>query len=94
MDVKELFYELNLKNRPKISTFDNTYGYKKILIEQSISLDASCEHHFLSITGYAHVGYIPKEKVIGLSNINRLVAYYAHRTQVQDLKKIKQETNF
>ncbi|MFT6138291.1 MAG: GTP cyclohydrolase I [Salibacteraceae bacterium] len=84
MYVQELFYGLNPDNRPKLSTFENKYGYQKMLIEQDISLDSSCEHHFLPITGFAHVAYIPKDKVIGLSKINRLVNYYAHRPQVQE----------
>jgi len=84
MYVKELFYGLNPKNKPKLSVFDNKYGYRKMLVEQNITINSSCEHHFLPITGYAHVGYIPKDKVIGLSKINRLVDYYAHRPQVQE----------
>ncbi|MDC2982112.1 GTP cyclohydrolase I FolE [Bacteroidota bacterium] len=84
MYVKELFYGLNPKNRPKLSTFENKYGYNKMLIEQNINIDSSCEHHFLPIVGQAHIGYIPNEKVIGLSKINRLVDYYAHRPQVQE----------
>ncbi len=84
MYVKELFYGLNPDNRPKISTFANKYGYQKMLVEQDITIDSSCEHHFLPITGHAHVGYIPKHKVVGLSKINRLVDYYAHRPQVQE----------
>ena len=84
MYVKELFYGLNPKNKPKLSTFKNKYGYKKMLVEQSITIDSSCEHHFLPITGHAHIAYIPKNKVIGLSKINRLVDYYAHRPQVQE----------
>ena len=55
-----------------------------MLIEQNITIDSSCEHHFLPITGNAHVGYVPKDKVVGLSKINRLVDYYAHRPQVQE----------
>jgi len=84
MYIKELFYGLNPNNRPKISTFPNTYGYQNILVEQDINIDSSCEHHFLPIIGKAHVGYIPEHKVIGLSKINRLVDYYAHRPQVQE----------
>ena len=84
MYVKELFYGLNPANKPKISVFENKYGYQKMLVEQNITIDSSCEHHFLPITGYAHVGYIPKDKVVGLSKINRLVDYYAHRPQVQE----------
>jgi len=84
MYVTELFYGLNPSNKPKPSTFPNKYGYKKMLIEHDITIDSSCEHHFLPITGHAHIGYIPNEKVIGLSKINRLVDYYSHRPQVQE----------
>lgn len=84
MYVKELFYGLNPANKPKLSTFENKYNYKKMLIEQNITLDSSCEHHFLPITGFAHVAYIPEDRVIGLSKLNRLVDYYAHRPQVQE----------
>ena len=84
MYVKELFYGLNPANKPRLSTFENKYGYKKMLVEQNITIDSSCEHHFLPIIGHAHVGYIPTKKVIGLSKINRLVDYYAHRPQVQE----------
>ena len=55
-----------------------------MLVEQDITIDSACEHHFLPITGVAHVAYIPKDRVIGLSKINRLVNYYAHRPQVQE----------
>ncbi|WP_179319410.1 GTP cyclohydrolase I FolE [Winogradskyella helgolandensis] len=84
MYVKELFYGLNPENKPKLSTFDNKYGYKKMLVEQNITIDSACEHHFLPIVGHANVAYIPKDKVIGLSKINRLVDYYARRPQVQE----------
>ena len=84
MYVKELFYGLNPANKPKLSVFENKYGYSKLLVEQNITIDSSCEHHFLPITGHAHIGYVPKNKVIGLSKINRLVDYYAHRPQVQE----------
>jgi GTP cyclohydrolase I len=84
MYVKELFYGLNPANKPKLSIFENKYGYKKMLIEQNITVDSACEHHFLPIIGHASVAYIPKDKVIGLSKINRLVDYYARRPQVQE----------
>jgi len=84
MYVKELFYGLNPENKPKLSTFENKYSYQKMLIEQNITIDSACEHHFLPIVGFANVAYIPKDKVIGLSKINRLVDYYARRPQVQE----------
>ena len=101
MYVKELFYGLDPSKKPKISTFNNKYGYKKMLIEQNITIDSACEHHFLPIVGHAHIAYVPNKKVIGLSKINRLVDYYSHRPQVQErlclqiLKDLQQslETN-
>ncbi len=84
MYVKELFYGLNPENKPKLSSFENKYGYGKMLVESNITIDSACEHHFLPITGFAHVAYIPNERVIGLSKINRLVDYYSHRPQVQE----------
>lgn len=84
MYVKELFYGLNPENRPRVSTFENKYEFQKILVEQNITIDSACEHHFLPIVGTAHIGYIPKDRVVGLSKINRLVDYYAHRPQVQE----------
>ncbi len=84
MYVKEIFAGLDPKNRPNISVFDNKYGYGKMLIEKNITLRSSCEHHFLPITGIAHVGYISSGKVIGLSKLNRIVDYYGRRPQVQE----------
>lgn len=84
MYIKELFYGLNPINKPNLSTFDNRYGYNKLLVEKNIRVDSACEHHFLPIVGKAHIGYLAKNKVIGLSKINRIVDYYAHRPQVQE----------
>lgn len=84
MYVKELFYGLNPMNKPKLSTFENKYGYNKVLLERDIRVNSACEHHFLPIIGFAHVAYIAKDTVIGLSKINRIVEYYAHRPQVQE----------
>lgn len=84
MYVKEMFYGLNPKNKPRVSIFENTYGYGKMIVEQNIIIDSACEHHFLPITGVAHVAYIPGDKLIGLSKINRLVDYFARRPQGQE----------
>ncbi len=82
--IKDLFKGLNQSNKPKISTFDNKYRYHQMLVEKNITLYSNCEHHFLPIVGKAHVAYIPKDRVIGLSKINRIVDYYARRPQVQE----------
>ena len=84
MYVKEIFAGLDPKNKPKISVFDNKYNYNKMLIEKNITLRSSCEHHFLPISGVAHVGYISSGKVIGLSKMNRIVDYFGKRPQVQE----------
>ena len=84
MYVKEIFAGLDPKNKPKISVFDNKYNYNKMLIEKNITLRSACEHHFLPISGVAHVGYISSGKVIGLSKINRIVDYFGRRPQVQE----------
>jgi GTP cyclohydrolase IA len=84
MFVQEIFSGLNPANKPKISVFDNSYHYDKMLVEADISFNSTCEHHFLPITGKAHIGYVSSGKVIGLSKLNRIVDYYAKRPQVQE----------
>lgn len=84
MFVQEIFSGLNPANKPKISVFDNTYHYDKMLVEANISFNSTCEHHFLPIVGKAHIGYVSSGKVIGLSKLNRIVDYYARRPQVQE----------
>lgn len=84
MFVKELFSGLNPANKPRISLFENKYGYNRMLVEKDITLYSSCEHHLVPIIGKVHVAYIPGTHVIGLSKINRLVQYYARRPQVQE----------
>ena len=84
MYVNEIFSGLNPDNEPRISNFDNVYGYHGPLIERNIQVKSFCEHHFLPIYGVAHVGYIPNDKVIGLSKLNRIVEYFARRPQVQE----------
>src|SRR6185503_17944497 len=84
MFVKEIFSGLNVRNRPSVSLFENKYSYKQMLVEKNISVYSTCEHHFVPITGKAHVAYISKGQVIGLSKINRIVQYYSQRPQVQE----------
>ena len=84
MFVEEIFSGLNPKNKPKLSVFENSYHYDKMLVEANITFNSTCEHHFLPIIGKAHIGYISSGKVIGLSKLNRIVDYYARRPQVQE----------
>ena len=82
--VNEIFGGLNPANKPKLSTFDNNYKYGEMLVEKNITVYSTCEHHLLPIVGRAHVAYISKGNVIGLSKMNRIVDYYAKRPQVQE----------
>ncbi|MDP3463077.1 MAG: GTP cyclohydrolase I FolE [Bacteroidales bacterium] len=84
MYVKEIFQGLNPQNKPKMSVFENKFRYGQMLVEKNISLNSTCEHHFLPIVGKAHVAYMSSGKVIGLSKINRIVDYFARRPQVQE----------
>ncbi len=84
MFVKEIFGGMNPNRKPKASTFENSYKYGEMLVEKNITLYSTCEHHLLPIIGRAHVAYISKGNVIGLSKINRIVEYYAKRPQVQE----------
>jgi GTP cyclohydrolase I len=84
MFVKEIFGGLNPAKKPSASTFDNNYKYGEMLVEKNITLYSTCEHHLLPIIGRAHVAYISKGRVIGLSKINRIVEFYSKRPQVQE----------
>ena len=82
--VNEIFSGLNPENRPRLSTFDNNYKYGEMLVEKNITVYSTCEHHLLPIIGRAHVAYISKGQVIGLSKMNRIVDFFAKRPQVQE----------
>ena len=87
--VKELFGGLNPKNLPTSSTFDNKYQYGEMLVEKNITVFSTCEHHLLPIYGKAHVAYFARDRVVGLSKMNRIVDYYARRPQVQERLNIQ-----
>ena len=84
MYVKEIFSGLNPANKPKPTLFKNPYNYNQMLVERNIAVFSNCEHHFVPIVGKAHVAYISKGKVIGLSKLNRIVQYCSQRPQVQE----------
>ncbi|OUU01560.1 MAG: GTP cyclohydrolase I FolE [Bacteroidetes bacterium MED-G17] len=84
MYVKEIFSGLDPNNKPKVSLFENKFGYNQMLVEKDINVNSQCEHHLVPIFGKAHVAYIANGEVIGLSKINRIVDYYCKRPQVQE----------
>jgi GTP cyclohydrolase I len=84
MYVDEIFSGLDYSNFPSISVIDNKMAVEQMVKVSGISLVSTCEHHFVTIDGKAKVAYIPGEKIIGLSKINRIVNFFAQRPQVQE----------
>src|SRR5210317_12727 len=84
MYVDEIFSGLDYFNFQKITVIDNKMGVEEMVKVSDISLTSTCEHHFVTIDGTAKVAYIPKDKIIGLSKINRIVRFFAQRPQVQE----------
>ena len=84
MYVDEIFSGLDYLNFPKLTVIDNKMGVEEMVKVSDISLTSTCEHHFVTIDGVAKVAYIPKNKIIGLSKINRIVRFFAQRPQVQE----------
>ncbi|MCG9751343.1 GTP cyclohydrolase I FolE [Vibrio brasiliensis] len=84
MYVDEIFSGLNYGNFPKITTIENKMYVDEEIVVKDISFTSTCEHHMVVIDGVATVGYVPGDKVIGLSKINRLVQFFAQRPQVQE----------
>ncbi len=66
------------------TTFDNADGYSELVLVADIPVRSLCEHHMLPFVGTAHVGYLPDERILGLSKIARVVDFHAHRAQTQE----------
>src|SRR5215468_2334063 len=66
------------------TTFPNDEGYDELVLARSIPIRSVCEHHLLPFMGVAHVGYLPGERILGLSKLARVVEHFAHRPQVQE----------
>jgi len=85
MYVNEIFSGLRNDTFPKCTAVENkmTSG-DEFVLEKNITLFSDCEHHLRPIIGKCHIAYIPKDKVLGLSKMNRLVQYFARRPQIQE----------
>ena len=68
----------------EFTTFPNTEDYDELVLVQDIPVRSVCEHHMLPFNGVAHVGYLPGERILGLSKFARLVGFFASRAQTQE----------
>jgi len=85
MYVDEIFSGLRCDTFPKCTTVENKFCHgDEFVLEKNITLYSDCEHHLRPIIGHAHIAYIPGEKVLGLSKLNRITQYFAQRPQVQE----------
>jgi len=84
MYVHEIFSGLDYRHFPKLSLIDNKMGADEMVKIRDIDLTSTCEHHFVTIDGVAKVAYIPNDRIIGLSKINRIVRFFGQRPQVQE----------
>jgi GTP cyclohydrolase I len=67
-----------------LTTFPNEEGYDELVMARSVPVRSVCEHHLLPFVGVAHVGYLPGERILGLSKLARIVEHFACRPQVQE----------
>jgi GTP cyclohydrolase IA len=82
--VAEAFTEM-LTGRPfDLTTFANDEGYNELVLATHIPLQSLCEHHLLPFTGVAHIGYLPGDRILGLSKLARVLDLFARDLQVQE----------
>lgn len=84
MYTNEIFWGLDYEAFPKCTAVDNKMKYDEMVVERNVNVQSNCEHHFVVIDGFATVAYIPNQKVLGLSKINRIVEYFSKRPQIQE----------
>jgi GTP cyclohydrolase I len=81
---KEIYGGYGINPASIFTTFSDVEGYSQIVLLKDIEFFSTCEHHMLSFYGKAHVAYLPKGKVIGISKLARLVDIFARRLQIQE----------
>jgi GTP cyclohydrolase I len=78
------YAELLTPREFRLTTFPNDEGYDELVLARAIPIRSVCEHHLLPFVGVAHVGYLPGQRILGLSKLARVVELFAHGTQVQE----------
>jgi GTP cyclohydrolase I len=82
--IARLYAELLAPAPFTATTFPNDGGYDELVVARAIPFHSLCEHHLLPFVGVAHVGYLPGERIIGLSKLARVVDWFARALQVQE----------
>jgi GTP cyclohydrolase I len=82
--VAAAFAEMLMPEPFDLTTFPNDEGYDELVLARGIPFTSLCEHHLLSFSGVAHVGYLPGERIVGLSKLARVVQHFARDLQVQE----------
>lgn len=86
VDSYEEFYAGYLQDPEEIlsRTFEDVHGYDDLVMIRDIRLESHCEHHMLPILGVAHIAYLPRDRVVGISKLARVIDVFAKRLQTQE----------
>jgi GTP cyclohydrolase IA len=82
--VADAYGELLTPQPFRATTFPNDDGYDELIVARSIPFHSLCMHHLLPFHGVAHIGYLPGERIIGLSKLGRVVEYFSRDLQIQE----------
>jgi GTP cyclohydrolase I len=82
--VANAYAEMLTPREFELTTFPNDEGYDELVLAKDIPVQSLCEHHLLPFTGVAHVGYLPGDRILGLSKLARVVELFARDFQVQE----------
>lgn len=82
--VARAYTELLTPRAFELTTFPNDEGYDELVLATAIPVQSLCEHHLLPFHGVAHVGYLPGDRIVGLSKLARIVEHFARDLQVQE----------
>jgi len=80
----EMFHGLSEGAEPKVTIFPNEEGYSHMVMEKKIPFYSMCAHHLVPFYGHAHIAYIPRDNILGLSKFARILEFYAKRPQLQE----------
>ena len=80
----EMFHGLKEGAEPKVTTFPNEENYSAMVTERDIPFYSMCAHHLVPFYGHAHMAYIPRRSIVGLSKLPRILEFYAKRPQIQE----------